>query len=85
DHNQLNDVVIYYLCRTEHDIPCRSELEQLKCAHSGLEVEICLTQPAVDWFGHKGRLSLSHIKQIKDVEQRQVFVCGPDGFMQKAK
>ncbi|TON27299.1 flavodoxin [Vibrio parahaemolyticus] len=85
DHNQLNDVVFYHQCRTEYDIPCRSELEQLKREHSGLEVKICLTQPAVDWFGLKGRLSLSHIKQIKDVEQRQVFVCGPDGFMQKAK
>ncbi|EGR3255353.1 flavodoxin [Vibrio parahaemolyticus] len=85
DHNQLNDVVFYHQCRTEQDIPCRSELEQLKHEHSGLEVKICLTQPAVDWFGLKGRLSLSHIKQIKDVEQRQVFVCGPDGFMQKAK
>ncbi|EGQ8924250.1 MOSC domain-containing protein [Vibrio parahaemolyticus] len=85
DHNQLNDVVFYHQCRTEHDIPCRLELEQLKREHSGLEVIICLTQPAVDWFGLKGRLSLSHIKQIKDVEQRQVFVCGPDGFMQKAK
>ncbi|MFX5877528.1 hypothetical protein ABTE67_19280, partial [Acinetobacter baumannii] len=72
-------------CRTEHDIPCRSELEQLKREHSGLEVKICLTQPALNWFGLQGRLSLSHIKQIKDVEQRQVFVCGPDGFMQKAK
>ncbi|ELP2671314.1 hybrid-cluster NAD(P)-dependent oxidoreductase [Vibrio parahaemolyticus] len=85
DHNQLNDVVFYHQCRTEQDIPCRSELEQLKREHSGLEVKICLTQPAVDWFGLKGRLTLSHIKQIKDVEQRQVFVCGPDGFMQKAK
>jgi ferredoxin len=25
------------------------------------------------------------LKQVKDAEQRQVFVCGPDGFMQKAK
>lgn len=85
DHNQLDNVVFYHQCRTENDIPCRSELEQLKREHPGLEVKICLTQPAVDWFGLKGRLSLSHIKQIKDVEQRQVFVCGPDGFMEKAK
>ncbi|MFH4732928.1 MOSC N-terminal beta barrel domain-containing protein [Vibrio diabolicus] len=85
DHNQLENVVFYHQCRTENDIPCRSELEQLKRKHPGLEVKICLTQPAVDWFGLKGRLSLSHIKQIKDIEQRQVFVCGPDGFMEKAK
>ncbi|MGP8306028.1 MOSC N-terminal beta barrel domain-containing protein [Vibrio sp. YIC-376] len=85
DHNQLDDVVFYHQCRTEKDIPCRAELEQLKREHPGLEVKFCLTQPAIDWFGLKGRLSLSHIKQIKDAEQRQVFVCGPDGFMQKAK
>ncbi len=85
DHNQLDDVVFYHQCRTEKDIPCRAELEQLKREHPGLEVKFCLTQPAIDWFGLRGRLSLSHIKQIKDAEQRQVFVCGPDGFMQKAK
>ncbi|MBT2979905.1 2Fe-2S iron-sulfur cluster-binding protein, partial [Vibrio anguillarum] len=28
---------------------------------------------------------LSHLKQIQHVTARQVFVCGPDGFMQKAK
>lgn len=85
DHNQLDDVVFYHQCRTEKDIPCRAELEQLKRENPGLEVKFCLTQPAIDWFGLKGRLSLSHIKTIKDAEQRQVFVCGPDGFMQKAK
>ncbi len=85
DHNQLDDVVFYHQCRTENDIPCRTELEQLKRENPGLVVKFCLTQPAIDWFGLKGRLSLSHIKTIEDVEQRQVFVCGPDGFMQKAK
>ncbi|WP_423840702.1 hybrid-cluster NAD(P)-dependent oxidoreductase [Vibrio mytili] len=85
DHDQLDDVVFYHQCRTEADIPCRAELEQLKREFPGLEIKVSLTQPAVDWFGLKGRLSLSHIKQIKDAEQRQVFVCGPDGFMQKAK
>ncbi len=35
--------------------------------------------------GLKGRLALSHLKQVSSLENRQVFVCGPDGFMQKAK
>ncbi|HDM8153660.1 MOSC N-terminal beta barrel domain-containing protein [Vibrio harveyi] len=85
DHNQLDDVVFYHQCSSEIDIPCKDELNELKRQHPGLDVKICLTQPAINWFGLKGRISLSHIKQIKDVEQRQVFVCGPDGFMQKAK
>jgi ferredoxin-NADP reductase len=85
DQNQLDDVVFYHQCRSEMDIPCKAELEALKRQHPGLDLKISLTQPTIDWFGLKGRLSLSHIKLIKDVEQRQVFVCGPDGFMQKAK
>lgn len=85
DHNQLQDVVFYHQCRTMDDIPVREELEALHRTHPGLKVIICLTQPAVDWFGLKGRLSLSHLKQIPNLSQRQTFVCGPDGFMQKAK
>ncbi|EDP60499.1 hybrid-cluster NAD(P)-dependent oxidoreductase [Vibrio sp. AND4] len=85
DHNQLDDVVFYHQCSSEIDIPCKDELNELKRQNPGLDVKICLTQPSIDWFGLKGRVSLSHIKQIKDVEHRQVFVCGPDGFMQKAK
>jgi len=85
DNKQMRDVVFYHQCRSIEDIPYRQELEKLNLAHPELKVFISLTQPPVDWFGLKGRLSLSHIKQIKDVSKRQVFVCGPDGFMNKAK
>lgn len=85
DNQQMRDVVFYHQCRSVEDIPCREELEQLELAHPELKVFISLSQPPVDWFGLKGRLSLSHLKQVKDVASRQVFVCGPDGFMQKAK
>lgn len=85
DHDLIEDVVFYHQCRSVEDIPCKQELDALKAAHAGLSVKISLTQAPVDWFGLKGRLSLTHIKQIKEVESRQVFVCGPDGFMQKAK
>lgn len=85
DNQQIQDVVFYHQCRSVEDIPCRVELEALKQRHPGLKVFISLTQAPVDWFGLKGRLSLSHLKQIQHVTARQVFVCGPDGFMQKAK
>lgn len=85
DHNQLEDVVFYHQCRSIEDIPCRSELDDLRRLHPGLTVLISLSQAPDDWFGLKGRLTLAHLKQIKDAELRQVFVCGPDGFMQKAK
>ncbi|WP_456295396.1 hybrid-cluster NAD(P)-dependent oxidoreductase [Vibrio sp. AK197] len=85
DQKQMDDVVFYHQCRSVEDIPCLAELDELKRQHPGLKVLICLTQAPVDWFGLKGRISLSHIKQIKDLEHRQVFVCGPEGFMAKAK
>lgn len=85
DHNQLDDVVFYHQCRSVEDIPCKSELDDLRRQHPGLTVLISLSQAPIDWFGLKGRLTLTHLKQIKDAESRQVFVCGPDGFMQKAR
>ena len=85
DHQQIEDVVFYHQCRSVEDIPCREELEVLRKQHPGLTLLISLSQAPVDWFGLKGRFTLSHLKQIREVEQRQVFVCGPDGFMQKAK
>ncbi|MDC0610976.1 hybrid-cluster NAD(P)-dependent oxidoreductase [Vibrio sp.] len=85
DINRLNDVVFYHQCRSEDDIPYASELNQLQQQHSGFTVIWSLTQPQQGWNGQKGRLSLSHIKQIDLLTEREVFVCGPDGFMQKAK
>ncbi|MCG7490406.1 hybrid-cluster NAD(P)-dependent oxidoreductase [Vibrio sp. Of14-4] len=85
DNDQADDVFFYHQCRSVEDIPYKEELDELKQKHPGLRLLISLSQPPVDWFGLKGRLTLSHLKQIKDVEKKQVFVCGPDEFMQKAK
>ncbi|MEF3019897.1 hybrid-cluster NAD(P)-dependent oxidoreductase [Vibrio mimicus] len=85
DHNQVDDVVFYHQCRSEQDIPCRAELDALAKQHAGLTLIYALTQPSAEWQGEHGRLALSHIKRIPDLPARQVFVCGPDGFMQKAK
>lgn len=85
DHDQIKDVVFYHQCRSVEDIPYKAELDELKRKHEGLTVFFSLSQAPIDWFGLKGRLSLSHLKQIRNPGQRQVFVCGPDGFMQKAK
>jgi hypothetical protein len=85
DHNKLQDVVFYHQCRTEDDLPYAAELEQLQQAHPGLRVVWSLTQPPEQWGGEKGRLSLSHIKKIDRIAEREVYVCGPAPFMDKAK
>ncbi|MDG3085234.1 hybrid-cluster NAD(P)-dependent oxidoreductase [Vibrio hannami] len=85
DHNQINNVVFYHQCSTAEDIPYQSELDELNRKFEGLKVIISLSQAHQEWDGLKGRVALSHIKQITDLEHRQAFVCGPSGFMQKAK
>ncbi|EGU42689.1 hypothetical protein VII00023_05277 [Vibrio ichthyoenteri ATCC 700023] len=85
DSPQLDDVVFYHQCSTEADIPYRSELEQLAQEHSGLKVLLSLSKAPLDWFGLKGRLSPMHLKQVRDIADRAVYVCGPEGFMQQAK
>lgn len=85
DRDAVNNVVFFHQCSTTDDIPFADELKLLENKHDHLTVMISLTQPSEDWEGLKGRFSLSHLKLISDLNQRQVFVCGPDGFMQKAK
>lgn len=85
DHDQMKDVVFYHQCSTAEDIPYQAELDELNARFEGLKVIISLSQAHQEWDGLKGRIALAHLKHIPAVEQRQAFVCGPSGFMQKAK
>lgn len=85
DNNNIRDVVFYHQCSTESDIPSAQELQQLENKHPSLDLRIVLSQPRRDWQGESGRLSLSHLAMISDLDQRQVFVCGPNAFMDTAK
>ena len=85
DNDNIRDVVFYHQCSTEADIPSLQELHQLEKMHPSLDLRIVLSQPRRDWQGESGRLSLSHLAMISDLDQRQVFVCGPNAFMDTAK
>lgn len=85
DHHTTQNVVFYHQARTEADIPYREELDELARISPQLTVLFSLTQPETQWSGLKGRFSLSHLKMIPDILERHVFVCGPEGFMEKAK
>ncbi|WP_245907113.1 hybrid-cluster NAD(P)-dependent oxidoreductase [Photobacterium sanctipauli] len=85
DNNQIRDVVFYHQCRTEDDIPYKTELTVLEKQFPNLTVHIALSQPTKSWSGLRDRLSAKHLKIIDDLTDRQVFVCGPDAFMTQAK
>ncbi|CAJ1817627.1 Flavohemoprotein [Aeromonas dhakensis] len=79
---ELGDVHFMHLCRSEADIPAAGELHAL--AQQGMTLTLILSQPDTHWQGLKGRLDDVHLKQIKGLQQREVFICGPHGFMADA-
>lgn len=85
DNDQLSDVVFYHQCSTIADLPFKQELDDLHKRFPGLQLILSLSQAHTEWEGTKGRLTLSHLKQIPQLASRQAFVCGPDAFMKKAK
>lgn len=79
---ELGDVHFMHLCRSEADIPAAGELHAL--AQQGMTLTLILSQPDEHWQGLKGRLADEHLKQVKELAGRDVFVCGPHGFMADA-
>lgn len=79
---ELGDVHFMHLCRSEADIPAAAELHAM--AQQGMTLTLILSQPEAHWQGLKGRLGDEHLKQIKRLQQREVFICGPHGFMADA-
>ncbi|WP_117235114.1 hybrid-cluster NAD(P)-dependent oxidoreductase [Vibrio maerlii] len=85
DNNQVNDVVFYHQCSTEDDLPVMEELDQYSEQFPGLKVIFALSQPSRNWQGIEGRLSVSQLSKVENLNARQAFVCGPNGFMESAK
>ncbi|WP_421244620.1 MOSC N-terminal beta barrel domain-containing protein [Aeromonas sp. 601019] len=80
--DELDDVHFMHLCRSEADIPAASELHAM--AQQGMTLTIILSQPDSHWQGQKGRLGDEHLALVKGLAGREVFICGPHGFMADA-
>ncbi|EKB20262.1 hypothetical protein HMPREF1168_02210 [Aeromonas veronii AMC34] len=80
--DELDDVHFMHLCRSEADIPAASELHAM--AQQGMTLTIILSQPDSHWQGQKGRLGDEHLALVKGLSGREVFICGPRGFMADA-
>ncbi|ASQ99690.1 hybrid-cluster NAD(P)-dependent oxidoreductase [Streptomyces sp. 11-1-2] len=78
------DVVFVHSARTPDDIPFRQELELMAATAPHIRVaHVCEDDGAVErWDGHRGRLTLDVLRQIApDLPRREVFTCGPQGYM----
>ncbi len=78
------DVAFVHSARTPADIIFRQELDAM--AESGLDIRVahvCESDAVGDrWHGARGRLGLDLMNWlVPDVGQREVFLCGPPGYM----
>lgn len=79
------DIVFLHSARTPGDIVFRQELATLPAKLPNLKVfHVCEAQgQEPDWKGPLGRLSLEQLQQlVPDYREREVFTCGPAGYMQ---
>lgn len=72
------DIVLMYYCRSPEEVIFALQLEQLARTQPGFTLVIQLS-------GQHGRIALPHLKRYcPDATERDVFLCGPGGFMTSA-
>lgn len=85
DLAELDDVVVVHSARTPIDRACSAELDALAATHPGLRVVwVCEDDSpgSAPWTGPRGRLDANLLAvQVPDVADREVFTCGPPGYM----
>ena len=85
DLAELDDVVVVHSARTPADLACGHELEALAATHPGLRVVwVCEDDSpgSAAWTGPRGRLDSDLLAaHVPDVAEREVFTCGPPGYM----
>ncbi|OON72459.1 hybrid-cluster NAD(P)-dependent oxidoreductase [Streptomyces tsukubensis] len=83
-----SNVVFLHSARTPDDIPFRRELELIAETMPTIRVvHICEGDgPARPWHGPRGRLTIDMLRQIApDFAEREVFTCGPPGYMRAVR
>jgi glycine betaine catabolism B len=82
------DMVFLHCARTSRDIIFRQELEMMAARLSNFRLCVSTTRSELgqSWLGFTGRLTETILQNAApDFQDRTVFVCGPDGFMQETK
>lgn len=80
------DVHWLHAARTPRDILFARELAELQAQMSNLKVAMLASRPEPGWFGFAGRLGRRLVSvALPDFGRREVFCCGPTGFMDEAR
>jgi ferredoxin-NADP reductase len=80
------DVAWLHAARTPADILFAAELTELQRRIPKLKVTMLVSRPEPGWFGFAGRLNRRLVSvAVPDFGRREVFCCGPTGFMDEAR
>lgn len=88
DQASNKDIRFLNWARATEDIIFRRELTLMDHHHQTFSPEIICTNPGLNenWLGRRGRINKNLLTDlVPDLNQRTVFCCGPEGFMQQAK
>ena len=89
NHQKLNaDVVYFHNARTANDLIFAEEVAGMAHSQPQFKQHISLTRKPADtvWPGLTGYLDAAMLQGIApDFKEREVYICGPQGFMQNAK
>jgi ferredoxin-NADP reductase len=80
------DIAWLHAARTPDDILFSRELTELQARMPRLRVAMLVSAPRPGWFGFSGRLNRRIASvALPDLGRREVFCCGPAGFMAEAR
>jgi len=78
------DIAFVVCARTPADLIARADLEAMAARDPRLALAFVVKSPEAGaaWTGYRGRLSLPMLRLMApDLAEREVFCCGPSGFM----
>jgi len=80
------DLAWFHAARDPAEVLFARELAELQARMPNLAVAISVSRAAPGWFGYRGRVSRGRLASaLPDLGRRQVFCCGPQGFMQEVR
>ena len=82
------NITFFHSARSSRDVIFQTELEMMSDRNPDLQLHLSLTREDIgsDWSGLTGRLNAKMLAQIApDFQERTVYVCGSEGFMQGVK
>ncbi|MFJ7356466.1 2Fe-2S iron-sulfur cluster-binding protein [Phyllobacterium sp. NPDC097923] len=82
------DVVFVYFSRTPKDIIFRDQLEFIAKRFPSVKVHLVVGDDSEEesFGGHKGQMGAALMRSlVPDLAEREIFMCGPEGFMKAAR